>query len=131
MQTFTPAEAAERTGFSLDTLRYYEKAGLLGRIRRGAGGRRAYTESDIEWLGLIRCLRDTGMPIAQLKSYAQLATDDSTMDERLALLEQHDREVQASIDALLAQQRRLREKIAWYHSEGASAERHLARSMLA
>lgn len=118
MTQFTPSQVAERTGFSLDTLRYYEKAGLLGRIDRTAGGRRAYSEGDLEWLALVRCLRDTGMPIADLRRYAELSADQSTMAERLALLEEHDRTVQASIDALLAQQRRLREKIAWYHSQG-------------
>jgi DNA-binding transcriptional MerR regulator len=118
MTVFTPAEVVEATGFTHDTLRYYEKEGLLGRIERTGGGRRTYSQSDVDWLGLVRCLRDTGMPIADLKRYSQLATDDSTMAERLELLEAHDREVQASIDGLLAQQRQLREKIAWYRSQG-------------
>jgi DNA-binding transcriptional MerR regulator len=119
--TFTPAEAADRTGFSLDTLRYYEREGILAPIARTSGGQRAYRPSDLEWLGLVRCLRDTGMPIAQLKRYSELAADAATMDERLALLEGHAVEVQASIDALLAQQQRLREKIAWYRDQGAGA----------
>lgn len=119
--TFTPAEAADRTGFSLDTLRYYEREGILAPIARTAGGQRAYTPSDLDWLGLVRCLRDTGMPIAQLKRYSELALDASTMEERLALLEAHAVEVQASIDALLAQQQRLREKVAWYRDQGVGA----------
>jgi DNA-binding transcriptional MerR regulator len=116
--TFTPAEVADRTGFSLDTLRYYEREGILAPIARTAGGQRAYTPSDLDWLGLVRCLRDTGMPIAQLKRYSELAIDASTMEERLDLLEAHAVEVQASIDALLAQQQRLHEKIAWYRDQG-------------
>ncbi|GHF23356.1 MerR family transcriptional regulator [Pseudolysinimonas yzui] len=119
--TYSPAEAADRSGFSLDTLRYYEREGILAPVSRTAGGHRAYTEGDLDWLGLVRCLRDTGMPIAQLKRYSELAVDASTMDERLALLEDHAREVQASVDALLAQQHRLREKIAWYRRQGASS----------
>ena len=117
MSTFTPAETAERTGFSLDTLRYYEKEGLLGTVARTAGGRRSYSQHDLDWLGLVRCLRDTGMPIADLKRYSELAADDSTMNERLALLEAHEREVQAGIDALRRQQKQLREKISWYRSQ--------------
>jgi DNA-binding transcriptional MerR regulator len=119
--TFTPAEVADRTGFTLDTLRYYEREGILAPIARTAGGQRAYTSSDLDWLGLVRCLRDTGMPIAQLKRYSELAVDASTMEERLALLEAHAVEVQASIDALLAQQQRLHEKIAWYREQGFGA----------
>lgn len=117
--TFTPADVADRTGFSLDTLRYYEREGILAPIARTAGGQRAYSPNDVAWLELVRCLRDTGMPIAQLKRYSELAGDPSTLDERLALLEAHAVEVQASIDALLAQQQRLHEKIAWYHDQGA------------
>lgn len=117
MTNFTPAEVAESTGFSLDTLRYYEKEGLLGTIERTAGGRRRYRQSDVNWLGLVRCLRDTGMPIADLKEYSRLATDDSTLRERLALLEAHDAKVQADIDRLRAQQDQLREKIGWYQQQ--------------
>jgi DNA-binding transcriptional MerR regulator len=114
--TFTPAETAERTGFSLDTLRYYERAGILDSVARTAGGRRAYTEADLGWLGMVRCLRDTGMPIARLREYAELARDDETVPERLELLERHDAVVQQQVDALLEQQRVLRDKIAYYRS---------------
>jgi DNA-binding transcriptional MerR regulator len=116
-RTYPPSEAAERSGFSLDTLRYYEREGLLTPIARTAGGRRAYTDGDLEWLSLVRCLRDTGMPIAQIRRYSELAVDAQTMGERLELLEEHDREVQETIDVLRARQDRLREKIAWYRSE--------------
>jgi DNA-binding transcriptional MerR regulator len=117
MTDLTPAEVAASTGFSLDTLRYYEKEGLLGAIERTAGGRRRYRPADVEWLGLVRCLRDTGMPIADLKTYARLSEDPATLRERLALLERHDRKVQADIDLLKAQQDRLREKIDWYRGQ--------------
>jgi len=117
MTVFTPGEVVHRTGFSLDTLRYYEKEGLLGAIERTAGGRRVYSESDVEWLGMVRCLRDTGMPIAELRRYVELSADDGTVPERIALLEAHDRAVQASIDELRQQQRRVREKIAYYRDQ--------------
>ena len=114
---FTPSQVAERSGFSIDTLRYYEREGLLPGVSRTAGGRRSYSQSDLDWLGLVRCLRDTGMPIADLKRYTELCADDSTMEERLDLLERHGDEVQASIDALLRQQEQLRAKIGWYRSQ--------------
>jgi DNA-binding transcriptional MerR regulator len=117
MTPYSPSEVAERTGFSVDTLRYYEKEGLLTGIERTPGGRRTYSQQDVDWLGLVRCLRETGMPIADLKRYAELAGDDATLEERLDLLAHHDAEVQASIDALLRQQEQLREKIAWYRAQ--------------
>jgi len=119
--TFTPAETADRTGFSLDTLRYYEKEGLLT-VARTSGGRRVYSDSDLEWLGLVRCLRDTGMPIADLRRYADLSVDDSTLDDRLDLLLEHERQVVEKLEALLAQKARLDEKIAWYRSQGAGVQ---------
>ncbi|MRG59372.1 MerR family transcriptional regulator [Agromyces sp. CFH 90414] len=117
MDEYTPAQVAEATGFSLDTLRYYEKEGLIGPVERTVGGRRRYRSSDLAWLDLIKCLRDTGMPIADLKRYSRLSEDDSTLAERFALLEAHDRVVQAEIDRLRERQHRLHEKMAWYREQ--------------
>ncbi len=61
---YSPREVADKTGFSLDTLRYYEKIGLLVSIARSSGGWRVFTEDDVAWLGILQCLRETGMPIA-------------------------------------------------------------------
>ena len=117
MSGFSPAQVAEHTGFSLDTLRYYEKEGLLGPIERTGGGRRTYSQRDLDWLGLIRCLRDTGMPISDVRRYSDLGADPSTLRDRLDLLEAHDRAVQEDIDKLRSQREHLREKISWYRDQ--------------
>jgi DNA-binding transcriptional MerR regulator len=117
MRTYTPAETAELSGFSIDTLRYYEREGILSPVARTAGGRRVYTDDDLGRLGFLRCLRDTGMPIAQLRRYAELSAVDGTLAERIALLEEHDAAVREQLATLKAQQTRLREKLAWYRSE--------------
>lgn len=126
--TFTPAEAVERTGCSLDTVRYYEKIGLLS-LDRDPGGRRVFSQDDLDWIGLLRCLRETGMPIADMLDYASPADPaatgalDSTghhRDEaslaahRLRLLRRHDARVVDDIARLQAQRLRLQEKISWY-----------------
>lgn len=111
---YTPGEVAEKTGFSIDTLRYYERIGLLAHIGRTAGGRRAFTDDDVEWLGTLRCLRDTGMPIARMQQYARLSRQERTEAERLRILEEHDREVERRIAELQAQREYIRAKIAWY-----------------
>jgi DNA-binding transcriptional MerR regulator len=115
--TYTPAEAARLSGFSIDTLRYYEREGILSPVARTVGGRRRYTDDDLGRLGFLRCLRDTGMPIAQLRRYAELSLDDSTLPERVALLEEHEAAVRATIEELRAQQARLHDKLAWYRAE--------------
>ncbi len=114
MRTYTPAEAAQESGFSLDTLRYYEREGILPGVERGAGGRRVYSEDNLGTLGFLRCLRDTGMPISLLRRYGQLCQDESTLPERIALLEEHARAVVEQIDTLRARHTRLVEKIDYY-----------------
>ena len=69
MERYSPGQVAEKTGFSLDTLRYYERIGLLPAVPRTVGGRRRYRERDLDTLGLLNCLRDTGMPIFLLNLF--------------------------------------------------------------
>jgi DNA-binding transcriptional MerR regulator len=116
--TFSPAQTVELTGFSLDTLRYYERIGLMEPVQRAAGGRRRYTQDDLEWLDTLRCLRGTGMPIARMKEFAdQVRAGEHTFAERLALLEEHDRTVAAQLALLERQREKVRAKIAYYRGE--------------
>lgn len=113
--SYTPREAVEKTGFSMDTLRYYERIGLLDSVDRNAGGQRVFTDDDLAWLGILRCLRDTGMPIQRMLRYAELArAGDDTFAQRAELLEEHDQEIEAKIAALRDERARIREKIRWY-----------------
>lgn len=113
----TPAETAAESGFSLDTLRYYDRIGLLGPVARSASGHRRYSPGDLEWLAVLRCLRETGMPIADMRSYTELAkAGDGTVPERLAALEAHDLQVEHRLTELLHQRAHLKEKIAYYRS---------------
>jgi DNA-binding transcriptional MerR regulator len=110
--SLSPSQAAEQSGFSLDTLRYYERIGLLNGIGRAPSGHRRFGDDDLEWLGVLRCLRDTGMPIARMRRYAELAREgEPTLAERLRLLTEHDAHVSERIALLQAQRQHLREKI--------------------
>ncbi|MDI6102229.1 MerR family transcriptional regulator [Actinoplanes sp. NEAU-A12] len=114
---YTPGETAERLGVSIDTIRYYEKIGLLHGIQRTSSGRRVFSDDDLSRLGLLRCLRDSGMPIARLRRFAELLQEgDAAADRRTALLEEHDREIDEKVERLRLEQQRVREKIAWYRS---------------
>jgi DNA-binding transcriptional MerR regulator len=123
MATYTPAEAAAISGFSLDTLRYYEREGILPPVARTAGGHRSFSDADLGMLGFLKCLRDTGMPIEKLRRYGALCLDDATVPERISLLEEHAAAVQRQIDDLHAQRDRLEEKLTWYRSELSRAGR--------
>jgi len=81
---------AARCGLSADTLRYYEKIGLLRHVARDASGFRVYGPRDLQWIGFILRLKDTGMALDDIIRYAELREcGDTTLAARQALLEQH------------------------------------------
>ena len=65
---FSIQQVAEITGLSIDTLRYYERIGLLESVSRASSGHRRYKQKDIDWIGLVINLRETGMPLAEIFS---------------------------------------------------------------
>ena len=93
------SEAAERTGLSAHTLRYWDRAGLLEPVSRNGSGHRRYAEEDLERIQFLTKLRATGMPIRQVRRYAELINGgDETSAERLALLEGHRKAVLARLE---------------------------------
>jgi len=119
MTAYSPAEAAARSGFSIDTLRYYEREGILSPIARNASGRRVYSDNDLGMLDFLRCLRDTGMPIERLRRYGELCRDPQTIPERIALLREHADAVEQQIEQLHRWRARLGDKLAWYQGQAA------------
>ena len=93
------AEAARRTGVSVHTLRYYERAGLVVTpVDRTHSGRRRYQDEDLKWISICTKLRATGMPIEGIRRYAQLVSaGPGNEQERLALLEAHRADVTAKL----------------------------------
>jgi DNA-binding transcriptional MerR regulator len=92
---------ASETGLSADTLRYYERIGILPGIARSASGHRRFSDDDLGWIRLVQCLRSTGMPIEDLHRYAELMQQgDATAPERLRLLEDHRSRIRTEIAEL-------------------------------
>ena len=112
---YTPGEVAERFELTLDTLRYYEKAGLLRRVERSPSGHRRYRTDDVELLHLVRCLRDTDMPIARLREFAELVrAGDHTVPDRLDVLQSHQGRLDERIAELRERQSVIQHKIDYY-----------------
>ncbi|MES1929273.1 MerR family transcriptional regulator [Salinisphaera dokdonensis CL-ES53] len=89
---------AQRSGVSTDTLRYYEKIGVLRRIGRNPSGHRQFDASDLDWIAFVLRLKATGMPLADIRRYAELRSQGTaTAGERQALLEAHARDLEARI----------------------------------
>lgn len=97
---------AKRSGLSVDTLRYYERIGLLPRAGRDAGGRRVYESADLPWIEFLQKLKATAMPMQRRVRYAQLrAQGPSTAHARRKILEEHHRDLterRAEIDGCLS-----------------------------
>lgn len=116
-QYYSPGEVSDRFGVTVDTLRYYERIGVLSPVERAPSGHRRYRADDVEMLDLARCLRDTGMPIETLRRFAELVRDgDDTIPRRIDLLEEHDAQLVAHIGLLQERREHIRAKIAYYRS---------------
>jgi len=122
------AEVAKRYGISVDTIRYYERIGLIPPVPRTRGGLRDYGEESCGWIQLMKCMRAAGVQIEALIEYVDLFQQgDATLDARKALLvEQRDQlvsrmaEMQASLDLL-------NQKIDRYEQGMMTAEQQLRR----
>ena len=110
----TPAAVADRTGVSLDTLRYYEREGLIGPIKRSVGGRRQYTEDDVFWIGLVTCFREAGLGIADLRGFVAILRADHSAQDRVAFLRERRAALEQRVAALSRAMEVLDDKIAYY-----------------
>jgi DNA-binding transcriptional MerR regulator len=127
--TRTIQRVSAETGLSADTLRYYERIGILPGIERSASGHRRFSDADLGWIRLVQCLRATGMPIEHLHRYAELMQQgDSTARERLHLLEDHRRRIKDEMRELSTALELVEQKIAGYEALAREAvERPLTR----
>jgi DNA-binding transcriptional MerR regulator len=111
----TIAEVAEQYGLSTDTLRYYERIGLIPPVTRGKGGIRDYSINDIEWVGFIKCMRTANIPIEVLQEYVNLfKKGEGTQETRKMLLKEHRDQLEKRIAELQEILEKLNFKIANY-----------------
>lgn len=87
---YTIKEVSGRTGLSIYTLRYYDKEGLLPLIKRTPSGIRKFSDNDIAWIGLICCLKNSGMSIDNVKKFMNLCLKgEETAENRKEMLLEH------------------------------------------
>ncbi|NMM07777.1 MerR family transcriptional regulator [Polaromonas sp.] len=115
-QPLSISKAAEVTGLSAHTLRYYEKIGLIATVDRRSGARR-YSEADMRWLEFLVRLRATGMSMRDMQLYAQLLREGlapASAAKRQVILEEHAERVEADMKALGDTLKYIRKKIRSY-----------------
>lgn len=111
----TIAEVSEKFGLSQDTIRYYERIGLIPRVNRNKSGIRDFTEEDCKWIEFIKCMRNAGLPIEVLIEYVALFQQgDETIEARKALLIEQRNQLIKRIEDMKKTLERLDYKIARY-----------------
>lgn len=120
---YTISEVAEHTGLSAHTLRWYERIGLMPHVDRTHTGQRRFTLRDLNWLHLVTKLRLTGMPVADMVRYAELArAGEETFAERERLLTAHRENVRQRVAELQSTLAVLDHKIEIYAEARRAAE---------
>lgn len=111
----TVKEVAELTGLSPHTLRYYDRMHLFPYVSRSGGNARLFSESDVEWVRLVACLRRTGLPIAEILHYVELCREgDGTIGERAEIISRQETEVERQFAEMEGQLALIRRKRAYY-----------------
>ncbi len=103
-------EVSQKTGLSPHTLRYYEKEGLLTAVERSSGGFRQYSDADLESLGLICCLKNTGMSLQEITRFMALTNEGAgTLRERVRMLQAH----RESVLTRMQEMQQYLDKVTW------------------
>lgn len=124
----TIAEVSKIYGLSQDTLRYYERIGLLPSVNRKSSGVRDYSEEDCRWVEFIKCMRAAGLPIEGLIEYVTLfQRGEETKDARKALLVEQRDHLLSKMDEMQRTLDRLDYKIASYDDVLLAREQELRR----
>lgn len=114
---YSIGEFSKLTNLGIHTLRYYEHENLIT-PERNSSNRRRYSEKDIAWIDFIKRLKDTGMPIKEIKRYAELrALGEPTLSARMEMLIQHRESLNEQIRLLQEHKEKLDEKIEFYREE--------------
>jgi len=117
MKTYSIGEAAKALNLTPYTLRYYDKEGLLPRIERTSGGIRSFKESDLEALKIIECLKKTGMPIKEIKTFIDWCSDgDDSLRQRYEMFQERKAVVQAQMQELLNTMSVIEHKCEYYQT---------------
>lgn len=122
------SEVSQKFELTADTLRYYERVGLIPEIERSAGGIRSYTDEDCRWIAFIKCMRAAGIPIDTLTEYVKLFLQgDDTAPQRKALLIEERKKLAQHIEELNETLAKLDKKIANYEKNVLPCENELRR----
>ncbi len=123
----TIAEVSKKYALSIDTLRYYERIGLIPKVQRSRSGIRDYSESDLNWVEFIKCMRAAGIPVEALIEYVSLFQQgERTVEARKQILIEQRDLLAARVEELQQTLNRLNRKIDNYEQLMLPAEQGLS-----
>ncbi|AQM60593.1 MerR family transcriptional regulator [Clostridium baratii] len=126
----TIKEVSERFNLSQDTLRYYERIGLIPPINRNKSGIRDYTEEDCGWIEFIKCMRNAGLPIEVLIEYVNLfQKGDDTIEARKEILIEQRKQLEEKMNEMKKTIERLDNKILRYEDKILEKEKTLQKQV--
>ena len=118
---YTIRQVAEKMGVTVPTLRYYDKEGLLPFVDKKPNGTRVFKDEDFQGLTIITCMKNSGMPIKDIKKYMDLCQEgDSTLKERLEIFLERKEAVQKQMEELNKVMETINHKI-WYYETAIEA----------
>lgn len=118
---YSISEAAEKMGLTVHTLRYYDKEGLLPFLVKTAHGKRIFREADFEWLGIIECLKATGMSLKDIRQFIDWCLlGDDTLQERYDLFKERKIIVEKQLNSVQKMLEIVNYKC-WYYETAVSA----------
>ena len=122
MKSFLIGDISKMYGISQDTLRYYDKAGLLPFVKKNQAGRRIFTEDDLGYIEVIDCLKRSGIPVKEIAKFMDWCVEgDKTLPQRYAFMVEQEAALERKIQDLQAQLDFLRWK-KWYYRIANEAE---------
>lgn len=125
----TIAEVSKKTGLSTDTLRYYERIGIIPEVERSESGIRNYTDRDLGWIEFSKCMRNSGMSIESIIEYIKLYNKgDATLEARKQLLVSQRDAMQEKLNELQATLDKLNKKIENYGNQMSVHEKDILKN---
>ncbi len=114
---YSISEVAKISGISKFTLRYYDKMGILSFVDRNSKGIRTFKKSDLNWIAMITCLKESGMPLKDIKQFIDWSFEgDSTLNNRLDTFIEHKQNVLDQIKLLEKHLKKIDHKIDYYQT---------------
>ncbi|MGN0929700.1 MAG: MerR family transcriptional regulator [Alphaproteobacteria bacterium] len=123
---YTIGQVAKKTGLTTHTLRFYDKEGLLPNVKKNLSGIRYFSDTDLNWLVVLECLKSTGLPLKDIKYYIDLCKlGNKSLKERLEIFKMQKKRVEEQMSLLKSNMKKINFKIKYYEEALKNGEENI------